>query len=251
MATTPGKTDRYYPNSGWQPASYVGGFMPGVVPDQQVAKSPAAPFYPNSMIDGSFASLGTPSSAPAVAQNNGPAWNTPTAIDLAAIDKWNAGMSPGASTDSMMAMFPNAPTNPAVAAATGVGASNNVTGKLKPQHGGGLFDLLFGPSKNGMGGLAGLLGGKNAGGLLGLLTQARGAAPARTGPSGVGTNGYTYVNGQNMGYSPEVQASRTAQGIAIGDANRANPNPTYNVSGDNNAFAPTSVQNSTRWQTGY
>lgn len=41
------------------------------------------------------------------------------------------------------------------------------------------------------------------------------------------------------------------RGFAIGEANRRNPNPTYNVVGDNNAFQPQSVQNSTRWQTGY
>lgn len=75
--------------------------------------------------------------------------------------------------------------------------------------------------------------------------------PVKTGPTGVGTNGYTYVNGQNMGYSAEEQAKRVALGQAIGDANRKNPNPTYTVSGDRNDFMPSSVQNSVRWQTGY
>lgn len=45
----------------------------------------------------------------------------------------------------------------------------NVTAPIKPQSRGGLFELIFGPSKNGMGGLAGLLGGPNAGGIVGML----------------------------------------------------------------------------------
>jgi hypothetical protein len=70
------------------------------------------------------------------------------------------------------------------------------------------------------------------------------------------TNGYSYQyqpDGtlKNIGYSPEVQAARAAAGAAIGEANRKDPNPTYTVTGDNNAFMPRSVQNSLRWQTGY
>lgn len=77
------------------------------------------------------------------------------------------------------------------------------------------------------------------------------AAPAKVGPTGVGTNGYTYVNGQNMGYAAEEQAKRITLGRAIAEANRQNPSPTYTVSGDNNSFMPRSVQESVRWQTGY
>ena len=71
-----------------------------------------------------------------------------------------------------------------------------------------------------------------------------------------GTNGYTYqaqpnATFRNEGYSDAERAKREAQGKAIGDANRKNPNPTYTVSGDNNSFMPASVQNSVRWQTGY
>lgn len=77
------------------------------------------------------------------------------------------------------------------------------------------------------------------------------AVPVKVGPSGVGTNGYTYVNGQNMGYAPEEQAKRLVLGRAIAEANRQNPNPTYTVSGDRNDFQPRSVQESVRWQTGY
>lgn len=77
------------------------------------------------------------------------------------------------------------------------------------------------------------------------------AAPAKAGSTGVGRNGYTYVNGQNMGYSADEQAKRVTLGKAIAEANRKNPNPTRNVSGDRNDFAPRSVQESVRWQTGY
>ncbi len=51
----------------------------------------------------------------------------------------------------------------------------NVTAPIKPQSRGGLFELIFGPSKNGMGGLAGLLGGPNAGGIVGALTTPKAA----------------------------------------------------------------------------
>jgi len=71
-----------------------------------------------------------------------------------------------------------------------------------------------------------------------------------------GTNGYTYQSTSdggytNQGYSAEELAKRIAQGKAIGDANRASANPTYSASGENNAFMPTSYQNSVRQQTGY
>ncbi len=46
-------------------------------------------------------------------------------------------------------------------------------------------------------------------------------------------------------------SSYAAQGKAIGDANRASPNPTYSYSGENNSFMPTSYQNSKVQQTGY
>jgi hypothetical protein len=86
-------------------------------------------------------------------------WEAPTSIDVAS------------------AYAPAAPVNPAVAAATGAASPvANVTGQMKPAQGGGLLDLLFGPSKNGMSGLLGLLGGPQAGGLLGMLMQQRPAA---------------------------------------------------------------------------
>lgn len=95
------------------------------------------------------------------------------------------------------------------------------------------------PAKS-SGGLASLITGKGTpratGGLFGLLFGGGNSAPAA--PYG----------GR---YSPAQLADRAAQGQAIGDANRRNPNPTYSASGENNAFMPTSYQNSVRQQTGY
>lgn len=76
-------------------------------------------------------------------------------------------------------------------------------------------------------------------------------APAKSGPTGVGRNGYSYVDGKNVGYSAEEKAKRDALGKAIGDANRKSANQTYSASGERNAFMPTSYQNSVRQQTGY
>lgn len=47
------------------------------------------------------------------------------------------------------------------------------------------------------------------------------------------------------------QELRLERGKQIAAANRKNPNPTYDVSGGDNAFNPRSVQESVRWQTGY
>lgn len=111
----------------------------------------------------------------------GPAWNEPTSIDLAAIAKWNAeraGNAPGTAT----AYMPANVATPALNAATGLASPvTSVTGTMRPTRPqGGLLSLLFGPSKNGLGGLAGLLGGPGAGGLVGMLTQPRsqGAKPS-------------------------------------------------------------------------
>lgn len=285
MATLAGKTDRYRPNDPtWQPSSYYGGFMPNIVPDMKVAKSP---YYPDSVVNNTFAALGPLENRP-VGGGSGPVELTVTGgtkswpkwTSLARADRFN-GVQPkydipgyysrpgqavaagapstvGPTLDDLLAYakgLPDEPAvNPAVAAATAAGQPvTNVTAAMKPPSRGGLFDMLFGPSKNGMGGLTGLMGGPGAGGIVGMLLDPRNntPAPAKTGPTGVGTNGYSYLRGQNMGYSDAEKAKRAAQGQAIGDANRKNPNPTRNVSGDNNAFAPKSVQNSVRWQTGY
>lgn len=161
-------------------------------------------------------------------------WNQPTRMDLAAIDQWDTGMSPGASPETALAMFPPVQPTPAVAAATDLANPvTNVTASMKPQGGGGLLDLIFGPSKNGLGGLPGLMGGPQQGGILQMLFgggKSTSGLPRRAIPASAATD---------------------PRGFAIGEANRRNPNPTYNVSGDKNAFSPTSVQNSSRWQTGY
>jgi hypothetical protein len=82
---------------------------------------------------------------------------------------------------SMLSMFPDSGgmANPAVAATTGAGNPvSNVQGTMLPRRsGGGFLEMLFGPSKNGMSGLPGLLGGSGAGGILGMLSGSDGAAP--------------------------------------------------------------------------
>jgi len=88
-----------------------------------------------------------------------------------------------------------------------------------------------------------LFGGGGLGALLGSLFGGQ--------AGGIFGGGQQQQQQQISGYSPAEQASRTAQGMAIGEANRRNPNPTYNRAGANNAFQPRSVQNSVRWQTGY
>lgn len=172
MATLPGKTDRYRPNDPtWYSAPFYGGFMPSIVPDQVVAKSP---HYPSSVIDRTFAALGPlePQGTTRMASIR-PNWTVPTwgAPNVAAIAKQKAD---AASLDSLLAYTKGLPdktaANPAVLAATNPATPNaNVTAPIKPQSRGGLFELIFGPSKNGMGGLAGLLGGPGAGGIVGML----------------------------------------------------------------------------------
>lgn len=67
----------------------------------------------------------------------------------------------------------NAPTSIDMAAINAPRISpqpvTRVTGQMKPGGSGGLLDLIFGPSKNGLPGLAGLLGGPQQGGLLQML----------------------------------------------------------------------------------
>lgn len=120
----------------------------------------------------------TMGNAPKTMMASGPAGNGPTELDLAAIDKWNGGMA--GDTGSMLAMFPDSPVNPAVAAATGAGnpAVTNVQGAMLPRRsGGGFLEMLFGPSKNGLDGLPGMLGGPGMGGILGMLGGSDGAVP--------------------------------------------------------------------------
>lgn len=139
---------------------------------------------------------------PTPATASGPAWNQPTELDLAAIDKWNAGMS--GDTGSMLSMFPETAVNPAVAAATGAGNPvTNVTGKMQPANrNGGLLDLIFGPSKNGMSGLAGLLGGPDAGGLLGMLGQRSTSPASSTAPTHKQARDAAERSGQTVSGTP-------------------------------------------------
>lgn len=88
---------------------------------------------------------------------------------------------------SALSMFPDSGgmANPAVAAATGAGnpAVTNVQGTMLPRRsGGGFLEMLMGPSKNGMDGLPGLLGGPGAGGILGMLGGQDGGAVPRSLP---------------------------------------------------------------------
>lgn len=178
-----------------------------------------------------------PSAPPVITPNTTPA--TWTSIDQAG---YNAAKKPGtwlaqsrmnaqALMRQMAALQGGMPMAPgAVPAAVPAAA---------PARGGGLAALITGtgtPRSNG--GLVSLLGGGAT-------------APVKTGPSGIGTNGYTYVNGQNMGYSDAEKVKREAEGRAIGEKNRKSAGTTRNVFGDNNAFQPRSVQNSVRFQTGY
>jgi len=79
----------------------------------------------------------------------------------------------------------NAPTRLDMAAINAPAAAQpvtRVTGQMQPESSGGLLDMLFGKSKNGMPGLLGLLGGPQQGGLLQmLLSGARKPAAAAPG----------------------------------------------------------------------
>lgn len=176
-----------------------------------------------------------PSAPPVITPNATPA--TWTSLDQAG---YNAAQKPGtwlaqsrmnaqALMRQMAALQGGMPMAPGTAAPAAVPAS-----------GGGLAALITGSGtpRASTQGLVSLLGGGAT-------------APVKTGPTGVGTNGYTYVNGQNMGYSADEQAKREARGKDIGERNRKSPGTTRNVFGDNNAFQPRSVQNSVRFQTGY
>jgi hypothetical protein len=80
---------------------------------------------------------------------------------------------------SMPSMFPDSGGMANPASATGAGNPiTNVQGTMLPRRsGGGFLEMLFGPSKNGMDGLPGLLGGPGAGGILGMLSGSDGAVP--------------------------------------------------------------------------
>lgn len=177
MATLPGKTDRYRPNDpSWHSQPFYGGFMPSIVPDQVVAKS-----LP-SVVDRTFAALGPlepqRTSVASIRPNwTVPTWGAPNRMDVAAMEKQKADAG---SLDSLLAYASGIPDLPAVTAASSLAnpAVTSVQGKMLPKRtNGGLLEMLFGPSKNGMSGLPGLLGGPNAGGILGSLTSQKAATP--------------------------------------------------------------------------
>lgn len=125
-----------------------------------------------------------------------PSWTIPaTPASWNSIDQagYNAAKKPGtwlassrmnaqalmrqmAQRGTVPATVPRAVAIPPAVVAT---PNANVTAPIKPQSRGGLFELLFGPSKNGMGGLAGLLGGPGAGGIFGMMGTPSQPRPTR------------------------------------------------------------------------
>lgn len=123
----------------------------------------------------------------------------------------------GGSLGSAMPPMPrprpgNAPTRLDMAAINAPQAVSRVTGQMRPESGGGLLDLLLGKSKNGLPGLAGLLGGPQQGGLLQMLLGGnRGAAatPAMRPTMPTGLTGTARV-ASNLGLDPGSVAAMEA-----------------------------------------
>ena len=124
------------------------------------------------LIGGSFESLGLPR----LSQSEQLQWLRDYSQANPALTAYNtAATQPQLATSvpTMSAYMPQESTPPAVAAATAAGGSplTSVTGQMKPTGLGGfdLMSLFTGPSKNGLGGLPGLLGGPQQGGVLQML----------------------------------------------------------------------------------
>lgn len=184
--------------------------------NQQIQQSQAlqAGYNPN----------GTPKPLPAVPSVGIPAPATFNSIDQAG---YNAINKPGtwmaqSRTQAQALMRQMALRNAGVPGAVKPPVAAPVVAAGKPKSP-GLFDLLVGGDGRNQAG----------GGLAALIAQQRSAQP---------------YGGR---YTPQELADRTAQGIAIGNANRASATPTYDASGNNNAFMSTAHQNSVRKQTGY
>lgn len=164
----------------------------------------------------------------------GPAWNTETPIDTAAINQWNNGMAPGASTDAMMAMFPNAPTNPAVGAAT------NLATLLRPTLGGGMRPGGSNPppTRQGFQGLLSLLTNGSGGGFPGLLSlfnHPQSNEVHRTGmPAGSSSSGGKGITAPGGGGAFIAPAGTPAASAGAGPG----------------SLLPASMNNE-RWLTGY
>lgn len=149
----------------------------------------------NDLIGGSFESLGMPRMSQAeqlewlrTYGSGNPALNAIKAATPAgsmAPASWMAyqGGAPVASSMPPMPRSrpPSAPSRMDMAAINAPSIRpqpvTRVTGQMKPETGGGLLALLLGKSKNGLPGLAGLLGGPQQGGLLQMLL---GRNPAST-----------------------------------------------------------------------
>jgi hypothetical protein len=211
MATTIGKGNRYRPGQPYTPLPYIGGFMPNIIPDQVVSKSPfATPAIPSGLIDQTFAAL------------NGFGGTEPLATASVPLPRMRPAEAPTA-MDIAAAYGPSSSSTPAAAAATDVASPvTRVAGTMQPASRGGLLDLIFGPSKNGLHGFAGLLGGPQAGGLLGMLlnqqpSTSTPAAPRSLTPS----QSYASANsaareraGRNIGHSGSGSSSGNLGGVS-------------------------------------
>lgn len=151
-----------------------------------------ASIYDN-ILNGTFASLGVPQQPtmqPGMLGRGLPSDRLPQGLPGLPNPSPGSGMTPqqvaalgGWTMDNQTGQFgyvPPAPTNPAVSAATTAATGgvpmpsqpnvNAVSSAMAPgTPGGGILELLTGPSKNGLGGLAGLMGGPQQGGLLQML----------------------------------------------------------------------------------
>ena len=125
------------------------------------------------LIGGSFDSLGLPR----LSQSEQLQWLRDYSQTSPGLTAYNTAATaprpPAGSVPTMSAYMPEQAPSPALAAATAAGGPQitSVTGRMKPQGWGGfdLMSLFTGPSKNGLGGLAGLLGGPQQGGILQTL----------------------------------------------------------------------------------
>lgn len=188
-------------------------------------------------------------------------WSAPSSMDVAAM---NNNPAVGA-INSIVPGYQNpalgyAGNGPAPLAMPPANQPGGSLGQLMAGLG-AIFGMIPPPSQGSSGGTAqpgvGVGGSGQSGGSSTPRTSFQGSSTGRTynvGQTYAGTNGYSYVaqpDGTFKQTGRTDPAADRARGQAIGEANRRSPGNTYNVSGDNNAFSPQSVQNSERWQTGY
>lgn len=198
---------------------------------QQIFAGGMTPSTPNmnSIYGGVLPSMGGGNPALNAINASAPSSSTGPASWMA----YEGGVPVGASMGAAMPPMPrprpgSAPTSIDMAAINGqpqgTPAVNSVTGQMQPNGGpnGGLLSLLFGGSKNGLPGLAGLLGGPQQGGLLQMLfggNRSGAAVPASAYPTSpavttvgraLGTNGYIYGLGSNGKYSQQGKGAAFA-----------------------------------------